>query len=294
METECLLLGSEPTTLAVKVGFLHLLWREVGELQTNDIDDPVPDEPKFCPVEVLKVGENVFHTWQEGVEREVNLPHLVLNDLAAQPHRLDFGFRASRTSSLLRQPNGQMVGRLVRQQQAVTGTVEVSAEQVSAECFKIRVRIENLTPFQGQQSNARDEALMCSFISTHTILSVQEGEFLSLLDPPEEYREIAAGCHNRGTYPVLVGETSERDMLLSSPIILYDYPQIAPESAGDLFDSTEIDEILTLRILTLTDEEKREARQADERVRALLERTEALSPELLMKLHGTVRSLRPL
>jgi hydrogenase maturation protease len=80
--------------------------------------------------------------------------------------------------------------------------------------------------------------------------------------------------------------------MLSSPIILYDYPQIAPESAGDLFDGTEIDEILTLRILTLTDEEKREMRGVDERARRLLERTETLPPEQMMKLHGAMRGKR--
>jgi hydrogenase maturation protease len=77
--------------------------------------------------------------------------------------------------------------------------------------------------------------------------------------------------------------------MLSSPIILYDYPVIAPESAGPLFDGTEIDEILTLRILTLTDVEKSEMRSADEQARRLLERTEALDPEALRNLHGAMR-----
>ena len=77
--------------------------------------------------------------------------------------------------------------------------------------------------------------------------------------------------------------------MLSSPIILYDYPQIAPESAGDLYDGTEIDEILTLRIMTLTDEEKREMRSVDERARQILERTEKLSTHEMMKLHGALR-----
>ena len=81
--------------------------------------------------------------------------------------------------------------------------------------------------------------------------------------------------------------------MLSSPIILYDYPQIAPESPGDLFDGTEIDEILTLRILTLTDEEKLEMREADDRARRILERTESLPAEHFMKLHGALRGLRP-
>jgi len=129
--------------------------------------------------------------------------------------------------------------------------------------------------------------------STHTILSVRDGEFVSMIDPPAELSEIAVGCINTGTWPVLVGEEGARDCMLSSPIILYDYPQVAPESAGDLFDSTEIDEILTLRIMTLTDEEKRDMRQVDERARRILERTESLPPEHFMKMHGTVRSLRP-
>ena len=81
--------------------------------------------------------------------------------------------------------------------------------------------------------------------------------------------------------------------MLSSPIILYDYPQVAPESPGDLFDGAEIDEILSLRILTLTDEEKAEMRRSDDRARRILERTETLPPEHFMKLHGTLRGLYP-
>ena len=111
--------------------------------------------------------------------------------------------------------------------------------------------------------------------------------------PPDQISELAASCKNLGTWPVLVGEPGERDTLLSSPIILYDYPQIAPESVGDLFDGTEIDEILSLRIMTLTDEEKREMSQSDERARQMLERTETLPVEQLMKLHGVLRNLPP-
>jgi len=96
-----------------------------------------------------------------------------------------------------------------------------------------------------------------------------------------------------GTWPVLVGNEGDFDTLLSSPIILYDYPQIASESAGDLFDGTEIDEILALRILTLTEDEKNEMRNSDDRARRILERTEALPMEHFMKLHGALRGLRP-
>ena len=130
-------------------------------------------------------------------------------------------------------------------------------------------------------------------LSTHTILSLHGGEFISLMDPPAEYRDAAADCRNIGTWPVLAGAAGERDAMLSSPIILYDYPQVAPESPGDLFDGTEIDEILTLRIMTLSDEEKAEIRAGGERAREVLERSEALPPEQFMKLHGALRGMRP-
>ena len=181
----------------------------------------------------------------------------------------------------------------MRTQQAIAGEIEIAANRQSAigdrQLLKLSVVIRNLTPFADAESGSRDDALMHSFVSAHTILETQRGSFVSLLDPPDYYKTAASDCVNRGTYPVLVGDEGDRDCVLSSPIILYDYPQIAPESAGDLFDGTEIDEILTLRIMSLTDDEKREMRSADELARKLLERTESMSPEQLMNLHGVMK-----
>ncbi len=163
---------------------------------------------------------------------------------------------------------------------AVNGEVEISAAPLRDDLIRVTVRIRNLSA-------------AANMLSTHTILLAQGGEFVSLMDPPAEYREEAAACRNTGTWPVLAGGEGERDVMLSSPIILYDYPRVAAESPQDLFDSTEIDEILTLRILTLSDDEKAEIRGGGERARRLLERCETLPPEELMKLHGAIRSLRP-
>jgi hydrogenase maturation protease len=174
------------------------------------------------------------------------------------------------------------------------GSILVSAEPVGNEIFNVCVTIRNETPFEHSTSSSRDEVLPRSLVSTHTLLGVQDGKFVSLVDPPAALQGLAGRCHNVGTWPVLVGEQGERDTMLSSPIILYDHPQIAPESSGDLFDGTEIDEILSLRIMTLTDEEKREMRHSDERARQILERTETLPAEQLMKLHGSLRGLHPL
>jgi hydrogenase maturation protease len=116
-------------------------------------------------------------------------------------------------------------------------------------------------------------------VSVHSILQVANGEFVSLLDPPGAFKAAAAACNNVGTWPVLAGAEGQRDLVLSAPIILYDYPQVAPESAGDLSTAIEIDEILALRILTMTDAEKLEVRNGDDRARRILERTEMLPPE---------------
>jgi len=150
----------------------------------------------------------------------------------------------------------------------------------------------NETVLDGDPAD-RNRALLYSLLSAHSILSIQGGTFLSLLDPPDELREVATTCSNKGNFPVLLGEPGSTDMLLCSPILLYDYPQIAPESAGDFFDATEMDEMLTLRVMTLTDAEKKEMSLADDRVRALLQRTEETARDQLMRTHGVIRNLRP-
>jgi hypothetical protein len=68
---------------------------------------------------------------------------------------------------------------------------------------------------------------------------------------------------------------------------------VSPESPGDLFDASEIDEILSLRTLTLTEQEKLEARATDARAAAIVDRVDAMPPEVLRRLHGAIRSPRP-
>jgi hypothetical protein len=207
--------------------------------------------------------------WQQASEREVAMPEVSLGELLAGARELKFTFSASTTPL----------------QQAVTGSLSIAAVSCGSELYRLTARVRNLTGIE--PSATRDAAQMRALASTHLLFGVRDGQFISLIDPPEPAREAAASCRNQGAFPVLVGGP---DTLLASPIILYDYPQIAPESPGDLFDSSEIDEILTLRILTLTDEEKREMRAADPRAKALLDRTEALGQEELMKLHGVLRA----
>jgi hydrogenase maturation protease len=291
MQTECLARGGERTTLQVKVRFLHLLARTVGELDRPGMEWPDGEAPAFRPVESLRVGETLLHAWQEAVEREVDLGAVELATLLPGPRLSEFAFPGRREIEPVRDQSGVIGAVLVREQQPVAGVIAASAEPAADGLFKVRVRVENHTPLPDASRRSRDEALLRSLVSTHTILGASGGEFVSLIDPPGPWRELAARCQNVGAWPVLVGETGTADAMLSSPIILYDYPQIAPESPGDLFDSTEIDEILTLRILTLTDEEKQAAAAVDERARTLLSRTEALARDQLLGLHGMFRGL---
>jgi hydrogenase maturation protease len=127
--------------------------------------------------------------------------------------------------------------------------------------------------------------------AAHLVIGASSGAFVSLIDPPAHLKAMADGCRNVGVWPVLAGEPPTADLLLCSPIILYDHPALAPESPGNLFDGTEIDEILTLRILTLTDAEREELRAGDERVRAILERTESLGSRERALMHGVVRRM---
>jgi hydrogenase maturation protease len=292
MQTECLVRGSRGTALDVKVRFLHLLMRSVGELTPPLVEWPTNEEPAYRVVESLQAGDRQFFTWQEAVERTIGLDDFDLQDLVSRPRRQPFAFPGRRDREPIRDPAGEFVGVIVREHEPVSGTVEASAEPAGEGLFKVRIRVLNHTPLADAGRRSRDDALLRSLVSTHTILGARGGEFVSLLDPPDECRAAAAGCRNEGTWPVLVGEPGATDAVLSSPIILYDYPQIAPESHGDLFDATEIDEILTLRILALSAEEKRAMAAVDEGARALLQRTEALAGDQLLSLHGAVRGLR--
>jgi hypothetical protein len=149
----------------------------------------------------------------------------------------------------------------------IEGELELGAARVDDNLFLISLSVRNCSNFAAA---SRDQALARALVSVHSILHVDGGEFVSLLDPPDEFHSAVAACRNAGAWPVLAGEPGERDTMLVSPIVLYDYPQIAPESAGDLFDGTEMDEILALRILTMTEHEKREVRDGEDRARRIL------------------------
>jgi hypothetical protein len=293
IQTECLVRNeSKDALVAISVRFLHPMAREVGILPTPITEMPANGRPDFEVVPDFRIGEQLYQTWQEVVEQNVEVPAFPLRQ--ASQISYDFGFPWSHAVEPIRGDDGKIGAVLVRRQDAVRGVVEVVARPIDDVVFKITVRIFNHTPVGPDDLENQNAIIMRTFTSTHTILQTEGGEWLSLTDPPAAYSEATAVCKNIGTWPVLVGDQTknERDTMLSSPIILYDYPQIAPESPGDLFDGLEIDEILTLRVMAMSDAEKIEMRQVDEQARRILERTENMPNDHLFKMHGVMRSVR--
>jgi hypothetical protein len=253
MRTEVLVRGEEPPDLDVRVRFLHIDRRQVMK--------------DGRPVDAATVDGERYLSWDEATERETG-PGVIAIPSWSEREELGGGIA------------------ILRSWEHIEGRVEVEMKPIADDVHRVRVTIVNETPWDG---GTREEALARTFCSAHTVLRVGDGEFVSLADPPEDLAEEARACRNEGTWPVLVEDTHT---MLSSAIILEDFPRVAPESPGDLFDSGEIDQMLVLNILSLTDEEKEEMRASDPRAREILERTESLTPEQMLRLHGRLSDLK--
>jgi hypothetical protein len=219
--------------------------------------------------------------WDEAVEREI--------EAAADAAAL-FGDGVTRAFTV--EGGEDREEDVVRRREPLAGAVTMRATQVPGpwRALKLQVRVENRTDL-GSVPRRREDALPTSLVAAHAIITAEGGKFLSMTDPPEWAAPAVAGCRNEGGWPVLADPDNR--VMLSSPIILYDHPELAAESPGELYDGTEIDEILTLRTMALSDDEKAEARATDPRAAALLDRVDSMDPQVLARLHGTLRSPRP-
>jgi hypothetical protein len=220
-------------------------------------------------LQMIRQPQTPALAWDEAVERTSEHSGLSIAELTASPLSLTLQMEADLHVDLT-----------------------ISVQPLADSAYKLHLEVQNSSRLPSGPEANRDEALPFSLVSAHLLLGLAQGQFISLLDPVEAYRESAAACYNQGVFPVLAGEEPDQSIMFCSPIILYDYPKIAPESAGDFFDGTEMDEMLTLRVLTLTDAEKLEMQNGDPRARRILERTEALTSDAMLKAHGVIRGLR--
>ncbi len=234
-------------------------------------------------------------TWDEAVEREVEFTVgaadlLGDGDGHGHGHVEEFAVPGGED----REPLAGQPGYAVRRRAPLTGAVSVLAVPLPGpwQAVRLRVRVENRTAAEPVPER-REDALPSALVAAHVILRASGGEFISMTDPPMWAKAAVAECENVGGWPVLADPEGGREVMLSAPIILYDHPELAPESPGELYDGTEIDEILTLRTLALSDAEKIEARATDPRAAALIDRVESMDAQTLAGLHGTMRPARP-
>ncbi|HKC27457.1 MAG TPA: hypothetical protein VKB75_05550 [Jatrophihabitans sp.] len=269
-QAEFLAEGAMDAHLRVQVRFLQLVRRQVRDSTRQAVD-------------VINAGGRTELTFDEGHPHEMAAQFAVA-DLLHGARESAVDVPAERRTELL--PEG--AGELERVCQPLRGRIIASADRPDAPfpVLRLRLRFENAAT---GSAASRDDALRESFVATHLLVGLDRGRFLSLLDPPAWASAVAKDCVNRHVFPVLAGRPDQTDVLLCAPIILSDHPGISPESAGDLHDATEIDEILSLRTLTLTEDEKREARATDPRAAAIVDRVDNMSPELLARLHGVIR-----
>lgn len=284
VQTECLVKGHgrDDLNVQVRIRFLQLRSSEIQEWT---------DQDTFRAVESLSLGGETHLPGWQAIEREVRPESPALWRCATDWAASRIEFPESQESRLLYDASGKIAGRRVERVAAVTGRVTMAYFPVESkeDCYQLTVRIGNTTPVPNAGALSRDEAARFSFLSTHTILTVTGGEFLSVLEPDDEWQPVAAHCRNVGTWPILVDR--DNTMLLSSPIILHDHPEIAPQSRGDLFDSSEIEEALMLHLATLSEGEKKALADSDERLRAMLERVRQATPREILDLHGVLHEV---
>jgi len=283
-QTECLVECPDDAEVLVLARFL--------QLQRRVVQDVHPGTGEYRDVGVLRVDGRDYTSWDEAVERQQQAA-ADIRGLRDRGRILEFHIGSGEAREELTAAGGRLAGRLVRRWAALDGLIKLSAERVAGPygALRLRVRVENRTA-PHDPLLTRDDALRHALIAAHLLIAVPGGNFLSLTDPPEWAATEAAACVNVGTWPVLAGPADCHGLVLSSPVILYDHPEVAAESAGNLFDATEIDEILTLRTLALTDEEKRQARATDPRAAELVDRLDSMPPEMLERMHGVIRYLK--
>jgi len=231
---------------------------------------------RFQPTEELSTGSASWLTWDEAIECEIAIDRFAVTSL---PRTLDISVSAGSDIEML---DG---GRLVRTRRALHGQLDISAER-DGDQLRVSFEVRNVAP----PAADKDEAIATSLIGTHLLIEVTDGEFVSLLEPPDTAAAAVGRCSQHRCFPVLAGPPGANDLVLVSPIILYDHPEIAEQSKGALYDSTEIDEILTLRIMTMTDEEKAQARATDPLAAQIIDRCDTMSPEAMLDLHGVLRN----
>lgn len=279
MQTQCIVYGSVDSLININVRFLHLKKIELFQV----------DENAFKPVFNLNVKDKCYQAGWQTIERKISAADLQIAQLLRHKEVISIRFDKIFESKNIYVESDTIAAKQINSISEIKGEVIIEAAPVEnmPNAFRFTIRIINTTPVENAETITRDEVLSQSFLSTHIILQTTNGEFISHQSPGEKWEAAIAGCENINTWPILIDESNTT--LLSSPIILYDYPQINPQSSGDLFDSTEIEEALLLHVNLLSDEEKKRIGQSDEKLQAMLNKVSAVTPEEFINFHSGLK-----
>jgi hypothetical protein len=273
LQAECVMEHGGQPEVEVTVRFLQVQRRTAASTEAHDAGLPA--------------------VWDEAVAREVAVSAAratLLGDGTLTQFSVPGGEDAETSSG----------ARVVRRREPLAASVSVRATALPGpwQAARLTVRVTNESGDAGELGSAdfgapatRDEALPTALVAAHLIITVSGGAFISMTDSPEWASPEVSACENTGCWPVLADPEGDRQVMLAAPIILPDYPEVAPESPGELYDGTEIDEILTLRTLALSDEEKAAARATDPRAAALIDRVDAMDAPTMERLHGAIRAM---
>lgn len=174
---------------------------------------------------------------------------------------------------------------------AVSGRVRMRAELLGPDLARVKLCVHNSTAIDAPAEASRADALRHSLLSVHPLLEADGGAFVSPLERDGEMGEAVAGCDPVNTFPVLVDEDDRA--VLGAAIVLPEHPELAPESLGNLFDNTEIEEALLLHVHALSDPEREAIADQDPAVREMIARAEAATNEEMLGLHGRLTYTEP-
>ena len=170
------------------------------------------------------------------------------------------------------------------------GRARMRATSLGDGLYRIAACAHNTTALEPADVG-RAEALRASMISTHVVATTAAGRFISPLEREGRPGAAVESCESVNTWPVLASPAD--DAVLGAAIFLPDHPSTAPESLGNLFDSTEIEEALLLHVQVLSDGEREEISAQDPAVREMIERASAATPEQMIGLHGRLEIADP-
>ena len=292
MQTECVLEAPASALVRVQVRFLRVQARLVQQARPDEGDE-------FTPVASLEVDGQLWTTWDESTEHQIDLGPLAVASLLlagckeSVASEVEFALEGREEREKAAGRLGKVVGRVfaICVRSPVGSRSRRRRSMVPGGLTRLRVRVENLTPWLGGPDTKRDETVRNSLVAVHVLAAVDDGRFISSLDPPDYAESAVASCANIGSFPVLIGENGADDVHL----VVADHP-LRPSGGGAREPGRHVRrhrdrrDPRPSRPHTDRGGETRGPR-TDDLAASIIDRCDAMPPEVFERLHGAIRSV---